>query len=139
MEMGSEVHEILKYIDFHQPIEAQLSQLDIKDPYATLIENFFNQSLLNKRFASTVYKELPFVYQSGETLIRGIIDCVLEGSDEVIIIDYKMRSIEEDDYEDQVLRYVKYLHHKTKKPVSGYLYSLVHQTFKTVIEHYQEK
>ena len=139
MQMGSEVHEILKYINFHQPINSQLTQLDIKEPYMSLIENFFNQPFLNKRLEYTVYKELPFVYASGETLIRGIIDCVLEGDDEIIIIDYKMRSIEEEAYIDQVLRYVKYLHHKTNKPVSGYLYSLVNQTFKTVVEDYQNK
>lgn len=139
MQMGTDVHEILKYLDFKKDITSQLMKMDIKLSYQNLIQAFFDQPIMQKALKGKIFKELPFVNPQEEGLIRGIIDLVIEFDDEVYIIDYKMRSTDQAAYQEQVMRYVKYLHEKTNKPVSGYLYSLVNHTLLTVIEHYQDK
>lgn len=136
MQIGTDVHEILKYIDFRQDITSQLVKMDIKPSYQNLIQAFIDQPLMQKALNGQIFKELPFVSTQEEGLIRGIIDLVIELDDEVYIIDYKMRSTDQAAYQEQVMRYVTYLYDKTNKPVSGYLYSLVNQTFLKVIEGY---
>ncbi len=137
MQLGSDVHETLKNLDFSQDITDQLKKMNIKASHQNLIEAFFDQPIMQRRSQGRVYKELPFVNPQEDTIIRGVIDLVIEYEEEVVIIDYKMRSVSESSYQDQVLRYVKYLHHKTKKPVSGYLYSLVNATLNPVIENFK--
>ena len=137
MQLGTDIHELLKNLDFQASIPAQLKALKVDKKYQALIMGFFDQSIMDKVDSARVLKEIPFAYTHDGTRVRGIIDLILEYPDKVIIIDYKTQNLESERYENQVMRYVQYIHQKTQKPVSGYLYSLVDQKVKTIVESYQ--
>ena len=58
---------------------------------------------------------------------------MLEYSDKVIIIDYKLKNINEEDYVKQLHVYSDYVKNITKKDVKLYLYSILEKSIKEII------
>ena len=55
---------------------------------------------------------------------------MLEYEEEIKIIDYKLKDVEDTDYIKQLNDYKDYIKTKTKKDVSIYLYSVIDSMFK---------
>ena len=113
---GTSLHESLEYATF-------------SDTNNTLVND------LRKYFDfdnAKVYQELEFLYDSDKTY-HGIIDLMLEYSDKVIIIDYKLKNINEEDYVRQLHVYSDYVKNITKKDVKLYLYSILEKSIKEII------
>ena len=113
---GTSLHESLEYATF-------------SDTNNTLVND------LRKYFDfdnAKVYQELEFLYDSDKTY-HGIIDLMLEYSDKVIIIDYKLKNINEEDYVKQLHVYSDYVKNITKKDVKLYLYSILEKSIKEII------
>lgn len=75
-----------------------------------------------------VYKEMPFLYQHGPTIVQGIMDLVAVKDRTAIIVDYKTTRLPVDalvaKYREQLRLYAAALPEYT---VQTYLYSTVHQ------------
>ena len=114
MAFGEYMHYLLEIIDFKNP---QLDLIDEK--YRSFITNFLNSGLDLK--SAKIYKEYEFVTEES----HGIIDLLLEYENEVIIVDYKLKNIDDNAYNDQLKGYKTYIQNKLNKNVTVYLYSII--------------
>jgi len=114
LEFGTYMHYLLEVIDFKNP---DLSVIDTK--YKKCILNFLNCGFDFKN--CTIYKEYEFVNKD----YHGVIDLLLEYQDKVIIVDYKLKNVNDDAYKEQLNGYKQYIETKLNKPVELYLYSII--------------
>ena len=106
--------------------------MDFNHPNFTLIENEFYRNKVKNFYyqlknveTAKVYQEYEFMYQEGSVLYHGIIDLMLEYSDHIDIIDYKLKNISDDNYTQQLNGYKNYIKTLTNKKINIYLYSLI--------------
>lgn len=117
---GTKIHEILELIDFRNP-----DYTNIDSSIVEKIKSFIDSSLINDNINSKFYKEYEFIYKEESTVKNGIIDLMIENDNEIIIIDYKLKNIDDDAYNEQLNGYGKYISSKTNKKISKYLYSII--------------
>ena len=112
MEYGTHIHEIFETEDFknasNKYVLALLKKID---------NNFKN-----------VYKEYEFIYEYEDKEYDGIIDLLLEYEDKMVIIDYKLSNIDDENYVKQLSIYKSFIENKTKKETETYLYSILNDT-----------
>lgn len=122
---------------FHQILE----MLDFKNPNLDLYNNqekkwiisFLNQPLIKENIdEAKFYHEYEFLYNEENVNYHGIIDLMIEKRDTIIIIDYKLKNIDDSAYANQLNGYRKAIEEKTKKPVKTYLYSILNNELKEV-------
>ena len=128
LEFGTKVHEILEYLDFNNP---NLEGIDsnLKDK----INIFLNTDIIKSNINNTMYKEYEFMYYDDNNLLHGIIDLLIETKDKYIIIDYKLKNIDDQLYDKQLNGYRKYIEEKTNKQVECYLYSILDEKYRRVV------
>ena len=126
-EVGLNIHEILEYLDFKNYKE-DINNYDISNFFKEKIEKMFEMPFMEDIESSKIYKEFEFFDEDS----HGIIDLLIEKEDKFIIVDYKLKNIEEDYYENQINGYVNYLKKITNKDIEGYLYSLIESRYKKI-------
>ena len=116
MEFGSHIHELLELTNFYEESD-----------------NKYIQNLMNTfDFKNAkIYQELEFIYES-DNIYHGVIDLVLEYSNEIKIIDYKLKDITDKEYEKQLKVYYEYFKTLTNKKITLYLYSIIDNLVKIV-------
>lgn len=68
---------------------------------------------------------MPFIFLQEQKSYSGVIDLILEYADHVDIIDYKLKNIDDEAYQQQLKIYANYVFYLLKKPVFTYLYSIL--------------
>ena len=116
MDYGTKIHEVFEYDDF-------------KNPSSNYVKNLLKLS--DNNFVR-VYHEYEFNYLDNNTSYYGIIDLMVEYDNVIYIIDYKLKNIDDDDYNKQLLGYKKYIMSITNKDVKTFLYSVIDNTLKEV-------
>ncbi len=131
MEFGKKIHSLLEQIDF-----TKKDYLGLDEPLDVIekISAFINSPLIRENLFAKMYKEYEFVYQEDNKLFHGIIDLLIERDDKIIIIDYKLKGIEDNSYYKQINGYKNFIRKKTAKEVECYLYSIIDQRFKRIEE-----
>ncbi|MBQ6477097.1 MAG: UvrD-helicase domain-containing protein [Bacilli bacterium] len=129
LEFGTKVHEVLEYLDFKND---NIDDYDISDNIKSKIKAFLNTDLIKANINNTMYKEYEFIDEDNNTDLHGIIDLLIEGKDKYIIVDYKLKNIDDSHYDDQLNGYRKYIKSKTDKEVECYLYSIIDEKYRKV-------
>ena len=111
LDTGNKLHEYYEYSNL------KVSENDLKKYF-----DFDN---------ATIYQELEFIYESDKEY-HGIIDLMLEYSDKIIIVDYKLKNILEDDYIKQLNVYLNYVKSISNKKTYLYLYSIIDKKVKEI-------
>lgn len=119
IQLGLELHKILENIDFHNPDYSLISN----DYHKTIVKKFFSHIDINSD--TKVYQEYEFMYYNDNEKHHGIIDLMLESSDHIKIVDYKLKNVSDEAYEKQLNGYKNYIESVTDKPVEIYLYSII--------------
>ena len=130
LQFGSEVHKILEEINFNN---YDLSKYPINSLVKEKITSFLQSDFMRDKLSMNMYKEYEFIEDEDNTISHGIIDLLLEDEEKMIIIDYKLKNIEDNQYDKQLNGYRKYIEKKSHKKVSCYLYSIFNETYKEVI------
>lgn len=130
MDFGTRVHEILELIDFNN---YNLDLYDIDLSIKNKIISFINSDFMKDKLNLNMYKEYEFVYYEDNTLSHGIIDLLLEDTDKMIIVDYKLKGIDDEAYDKQLNGYRKYIENKTGKKTYCYLYSILDERVREVL------
>ena len=120
MEFGTKMHEVFEYLDFKNP---NIQSLPISDYFKAKIEKFL--LLIDTKNIINVYKEYEFSYEKDDNSFHGIIDLILEYEDKIKIIDYKLKNIDDENYDKQIKTYKEYLSTKTNKKIETYLFSIL--------------
>ena len=128
LEYGTKIHELLEIIDFNDYDETIIEDNFIKDK----ISKFINSNLIQDNLNNKMYKEYEFVFKEDNTISHGIIDLLIECPDKMIIIDYKLKNIDDLNYVKQLNGYREYIEEKTNKETYCYLYSIIDEVFKEI-------
>lgn len=131
LNIGTLVHKILEEIDFNN---YDLSNYDISDSIKDKINSFIKSELMRDKLNLNMYKEYEFILEEDNTISHGIIDLLIEDSDIMYIIDYKLKGIEDINYDKQLNGYRKFIKDKTLKDTKCYLYSILDGVFREVLE-----
>lgn len=121
MKFGTKVHEIFELLDFRN---IDLSLVDNKF-IRNKVEKFLSNDLLKNISNANIYKEYEFIYNKDNNEYHGIIDLMLEYDNHIDIIDYKLKSITDENYIKQLNGYKEYIEKISNKDVSTYLYSIL--------------
>ncbi len=121
MEFGTKVHEVFELIDFKNYDPNIIHDEFIR----TKVSKFLQNDLLKNVKNAEIYHEYEFTYQYKNTNYHGIIDLILEYSDHIDIIDYKLKNTKDKHYIEQLNGYKKYIEELTGKVVNTYLYSII--------------
>ena len=127
MEFGTKMHYYLEIIDLVNP---DYSMLDKKS--ADIIRQFLECDLMKNVASGKAYKEYEFVYEEEGLMRHGFIDLLMEYDDHFDIIDYKLKNIDDENYDMQLSGYRQYLQSVSNKPVYCYLYSLKEGRYRAV-------
>ena len=115
---GTKIHEMLEETDFKHVLNP--------NPYVAHLLDTFDF------VHADIYQELEFMFQKDGEEYHGIIDLMLEYEDEIKIIDYKLKNIDDDAYVKQLNVYYDYVTSVSDKKVSLYLYSILDNLVKEV-------
>lgn len=119
---GRLIHELFECTDFNN--------LDnLSDSNKKFINNFLEKIDIN---GANIYKEYEFIYEEDNTTYHGIIDLMLEYQDNIKIIDYKLKNINDDAYIKQLTGYKNYIEKLFNKKTSIYLYSITLNTLEEI-------
>ena len=128
MEFGRRVHEILETIDFQKPDYSCIEN----DFICNKVKMFLSSDFIQKHLEDTFYKEYEFVYEKEGDIFHGIIDLMIENDTSILIVDYKLKDIEDENYIKQLYGYREYIKSITNKKVELYLYSILLEEFKSI-------
>jgi ATP-dependent helicase/nuclease subunit A len=117
IKLGLRMHEVLELTDFNNPDLSNLNTLETE-----LLNKFLSTNIYKD---ANIYKEYEFMYEEDNTLIHGIIDLLLVFNDKAIIVDYKLKNIDDDAYLKQLNGYKKYIEGILHKSTDIYLYSIL--------------
>lgn len=121
IKLGTEIHECLEFVDFKKTNLEIIENKFLKN----LIKQLLEQPIMKDLSNTNIYQEYEFIYTEDNTEYHGVIDLMIEYSDYVDIIDYKLKNISDTAYEKQLKGYQKYIQSKTTKKVNLYLYSIL--------------
>ena len=127
MDIGTKIHEYLEYLDFNN-IEEEFKKYEIDDFYQKKIRSFLSSDIWKQKILH-LYKEYEFYFEEENELRHGIMDLLVETEKEFIVVDYKLKNINKEEYKNQINGYKEYLKSVTDKKVSGYLYSILDEKF----------
>ena len=127
MKLGTKIHEIFELIDFNNPDYDVISNKEKE-----LVEAFLNQEIIKDNLNSKMYKEYEFIYQKDNEFKTGIIDLMIENTDTIIIIDYKLKNVLDDAYTKQLEGYREAISKRTNKKIELYLYSILDKELKPI-------
>lgn len=77
---------------------------------------------------------ISFLTQTDNIINRGIIDLILEFKDKILIIDFKLSNLDKEEYSRQLQVYYDYLKKITKKRIDAYLYSIIKEDLRLIIQ-----
>lgn len=127
MDFGTKVHQVLEQLNFKEP------KLEyIPENIRRKVEAFINSSLVKENINGNFYPEYEFVDTNENT--HGIMDLVIEKDEKLIIVDYKLKNIDDENYDKQLNGYRAFLKKKTNKQVECYLYSIIDEIFRKIKE-----
>ena len=129
MDFGTKVHEVLELMDFK---ENNLDKFNVDDSIKDKINKFLNTELIKNNIDSNMYKEYEFIYNEDNQKLHGIIDLLIENEDKMIIVDYKLKNIDDSNYDKQLNGYRKYIMEKTNKETYCYLYSILDEKYREI-------
>ena len=127
LERGMEVHSYFELISFKDNIEAQMEKYEIPVADKPLLRAFKEQDIFKENIIRE-YHELP--YYKNNT--KGIIDYIVETDNKFMIIDFKLKNIDDILYVSQLKAYKEYLQTRVNKKIETYLYSIMDRTLKKI-------
>ena len=126
MDFGIEFHETLEYFD----LKTKDFSLKTNEYIKKKVNRFSTLEIFNNINDADIYHEYEFIYNLDNKNYHGIIDLMIEYSDHIDIIDYKLKDINDVHYIDQLKGYKMYIESINNKEVNIYLYSILDETLK---------
>ena len=127
LEFGSRVHEALQATDFHTKDVSFIPEKKIQD----MVLSFLNSPFYQQYKDYDIYKEYHYLDGNKE----GSVDLLLLSEEKAIIIDYKLKHIDDADYDKQLNIYRSQIQHRfPEKEVECYLYAITTSEIKKVDE-----
>lgn len=133
MEFGTLIHEYFELLDFKTDIKDQLKDINLSNKIKEKIEKFYNLPIFKENILN-IYHEYQFSYTLDNIIYKGLIDLIVETDNKYIIIDYKLSNLDKDEYTKQLNVYYNYLKQITSKSIDAYLYSIINEELRLIIQ-----
>lgn len=127
LEFGNEIHYLLEIANYETKDLSFISNPRIK----RYINNVLSSKLFENVKNSEVLHEFSFFDEKNNT--NGIIDCLVKKDDEIDIIDFKLKNIDDDKYILQLHTYKDYISQITNLKIKMYLISAITGEVKEVV------
>ena len=128
MQLGTKMHEIMESIDLLNPDYSNIDSWMINH-----IKHFLSLDILKGLDKAKIYKEYEFTFVNNNDKYHGIIDLLIEFDDKVLIIDYKLNDIDNEEYINQLSSYKEYIKYlNLNKEVHMYLFSFLENKIKEI-------
>ncbi len=129
----------LKALKYGTHIHLLMEEIDLKTKDTSFITNKIEKSLIDKVFSNKLFSKLENtnIYKEYEYLDEfnsGVIDLMIEYKDHIDIIDYKLKNINDKEYNNQLNDYRKYIKKLFKKEVKCYLLSIINNEVREIYE-----
>ena len=95
-----------------------------------MLQKFLKLDIFSNLENTQIYKEYEFYDKNQD--IHGFVDLIIVDENEVKIIDYKLKNIDDEEYKTQLSIYKKYIQEKFKKPCKTLLISILDNKIKEV-------
>lgn len=126
---GTLIHSYFERVDSISDIEKLNVNKNIKNSLQKFLSGkVFEENIINR------YHEYEFAYVKDDKKYHGFIDLLLETSEKFIIVDYKLKNINKEEYIKQINVYKEFLQDITDKKVEAYLYSIIDNVWKKIEE-----
>lgn len=119
LEFGSEIHYLLEIADYENKDTSFISDLRMKKYVGNVLSAKVFENVKN----SQVLHEYSFFDEKNQ--LNGIIDCLVVKEDEIAIVDFKLKNLDDDKYILQLHAYRDYIEQITDKNISMYLISAI--------------
>lgn len=129
MEYGTHIHELFERLD----IKNKVLPKNIGPREEKLLTAFLEQDFFKDCSDMKILKEYEFITYEDNTKLHGKIDLLLIGDTSAIIVDYKLRNVNDRAYLNQLAGYKKVIEKKLSLPVTCYLYSILEEKFINII------
>ena len=127
MQYGTKMHEIMESIDLINPNFDGIEEWMIKH-----IKFFLSLDILKEIENAKIYKEYEFSF-GDKKRYHGIIDLLIEFDDRILIIDYKLNNIDNEEYINQLSSYKDYIKSlNLNKNIHMYLFSFLEDKIKEI-------
>ena len=116
---GERMHYLLSLTDFKtKQLPSSLNKTE-----EAYIQKIIALPIFTDVTSDNFYQEYRFYDEKLDQI--GVIDAFILLDDKIIVIDYKLKNINDDGYDEQIRTYANYLHKLFNKPVVGYLVSII--------------
>ncbi len=126
LDEGSKIHNLLSLIDLKTKDTSFINE----SRYKNVIDKFLRLDIFSNLKNTQIYKEYEFYDKNQD--IHGFVDLIIADENEVKIIDYKLKNIDDEEYKTQLSIYKKYIQEKFKKPCKTLLISILDNKIKEV-------
>ena len=127
MDEGTRLHYYLETLDFNNPDYSVMDKLS-----RIRIKRFVESDLMKDIANGKTYREYEFIEKKDGKSRHGFIDLLVEYDDHFDIIDYKLKGIDDEHYDQQLQGYREYISSISDKPVNCYLYSIMDGNWRRV-------
>jgi len=117
LDFGSQLHHLLEIVDY----EKKDTSLITNKQLARCVSNVLNTSIFKNVRNENLRHEYEFFDEKNE--VHGIIDCLIIKNDEIIIVDFKLKNLDDEQYIKQLHVYRDYVKSISDKPIRLYLVS----------------
>ena len=129
LNFGNDIHYLFRVADFST---CDLEGFKSKDK--EILKRFYSSTLFEKIKNGKIFKDFEFEDED----VKGIIDLFVVLENEIVLIDYKLKNLDDEEYVNQLKNYAYYLSKTFKKPVKSYLYACLTGEIKTIISGFEE-
>lgn len=119
LEFGTEIHYLLEIANYETKDLSFISQPRMKRYVMNVLQSKIFENVKNNQ----VLHEFPFFDE--ENGVNGVIDCLVMKNDEVDIVDFKLKRLDDDKYVLQLHTYYDYIKQITDLPIKMYLISAI--------------
>jgi len=133
MMIGTRLHAFLETFDFtnsHSALEhaSKFEKEVVLTLYDLFSEDFFTEG--------EILREYPFVMKKDSLTAHGVIDMIVLHKDEVFILDFKLKNIDDEAYARQLQGYRNALKPLTDKPIHTILVSILERRKKEIYDEF---
>ena len=130
----------LQVLDFGTEVHAYLENMDLDNDDLSYITNSRMRKIVSTVKNSSLFKDITndmvrheYPFYDKETNVSGVIDALIIKDDEIDIVDFKLKHIDDEEYDRQLRLYRDYIYKITDKKIKMYLLSMLTGEIKEVI------
>ena len=117
LDFGSLVHSAIEATNFDNKDTSFIDDKTVRK----YVDNVLKSRLFAGIFEKNIKKEFPFYDEKNNTF--GFIDCLIEKDNEIIIVDFKFKDLDDDAYVTQLHAYKQYISTLSDKNIKMFLLS----------------